>query len=154
MARCKLPRASDHADRERALAVVLRRLVGFAEMLEQPRKRTMRAHLQRIVVGQLERRLEERLRLAPQLLLLAETAEREQQVGVFRVILLPALRLLDQRQRVGAGGIRIAAQQARVPVVRKRVLDDAARFRPALERHKQVGREIGQARRLALRRRQ
>src|SRR5207253_4999373 len=86
--------ASDHGDRERAFAVVLRRLVGFAEMLEQACERTVRTHFQRLVVGLLQRGLEERLRLAPQLLLLAETAEREQQVGIVRVILLPPFGLL------------------------------------------------------------
>ncbi len=81
-----------HVHRQRALAIVLLPPSASAELLVQAGQRAMRADLERLVVGELERRFEERLRLAPQLLMQTEPPEREQAgPRVLGTILVPRL---------------------------------------------------------------
>ena len=60
---------SNHIHRQRTLTIMHARLLGIAELFMQPSQRAMRANLERFVIRELERRFEERLRLAPQLLM-------------------------------------------------------------------------------------
>jgi len=71
------------------------RLLRIAKLLMQASQRAMRPDLQRLVIGELQRTLQERLRLAPQLLMQTQAPQREQQVRIVRTILLPALGLLN-----------------------------------------------------------
>src|SRR5512142_2919815 len=96
----------------RAAAEVLHGFLVLAELLHQ------RGEGDVAVVRGLEReaRLDVALRLAPQPLLHAELAEREEERGVARMHAQPLLRALDLRQRLGARGLAVERHEARVPV--------------------------------------